>query len=354
MGSYRMVESASGAMDGPQVGLSRVRFYILLLFSLFTMEQCANWNTFGPIAASAKIVFCWSNVTVANLTSIGLYGFILCVVPSTYLLYRSLRWSVIVGSCMTMLGAVLRCIPLVYPSISLSNYTILCYISACCISTAGPIAMSAPLLITACWFPPRERNTATSVGQLFNVLGVGVSFILGLVIVTEASEASGTVCDTANATLTFADLEPKDTRDDIMTLNYVHAAVDIFLAVLIVLYFPSKPSLPPSVSSAEERLDFVGGFKILARSSDAWLVLATYAFPQCLVQLWQSMMVITLTELDLNFPSENHDGFDDTTDPCDGRICEYWVEILGVVMCFVSVFTSIGVASFLAIFRRRM
>ena len=214
--------------------------------------------------------------------------------------------------------------------------------------------MSAPLLITACWFPPRERNTATSVGQLFNVLGVGVSFILGLVIVTEASEASGTMCDTANATLTFADLEPKDTRDDIMTLNYVHAAVDIFLAVLIVLYFPSKPSLPPSVSSAEERLDFVGGFKILAKSSDAWLVLATYAFPQCLVQLWQSMMVITLTELDLNFPSENHDGFDDTTDPCDGRICEYWVEILGVVMCFVSVFTSIGVASFLAIFRRRM
>ena len=52
-----MVESASGAMVGPQVGLSRVRFYILLLFSLFTMEQCANWNTFGPIAASAKVQF---------------------------------------------------------------------------------------------------------------------------------------------------------------------------------------------------------------------------------------------------------------------------------------------------------
>ena len=50
-----MVESASCTMAGTQVGISRARFYILLLFSLFTMEQCANWNTFGPIAASAKV-----------------------------------------------------------------------------------------------------------------------------------------------------------------------------------------------------------------------------------------------------------------------------------------------------------
>ena len=32
------------------------RWYILLLFSLFTMWSCAIWNTFGPIAASAKEV----------------------------------------------------------------------------------------------------------------------------------------------------------------------------------------------------------------------------------------------------------------------------------------------------------
>ena len=214
--------------------------------------------------------------------------------------------------------------------------------------------MSAPLQITACWFPPKERNTATSVGQLFNVLGVGVSFILGLGIVTEASDTVGTVCEADNDTITFADLEPKETRDDIMNLNYIHAALDIVLFVLIVLYFPSKPKLPPSISSAEERLDFIGGFKTLAKSRNAWLVLVTYAFPQCLIQLWQSMMVINLTELDLNFPRGNLSYLSDEIDPCDGQICEHWVEVLGVVMCFVSVFTSIGVASFAAIFRKRM
>ena len=32
------------------------RWYILALFSFFTMWSCAVWNTFSPIAASAKEV----------------------------------------------------------------------------------------------------------------------------------------------------------------------------------------------------------------------------------------------------------------------------------------------------------
>ena len=32
------------------------RWYILALFSLFTMWSCSVWNTFSPIAASAKEV----------------------------------------------------------------------------------------------------------------------------------------------------------------------------------------------------------------------------------------------------------------------------------------------------------
>ena len=45
-----------------QVEVSRTRFYVLLLYCVFTMEQCANWNTYGPVAASAKVSF----VLVAN------------------------------------------------------------------------------------------------------------------------------------------------------------------------------------------------------------------------------------------------------------------------------------------------
>ena len=46
-------------MAEPEVGVSWTRFYILIIFSIFTMMQCANWNTFGPIASSAKVSI-WS------------------------------------------------------------------------------------------------------------------------------------------------------------------------------------------------------------------------------------------------------------------------------------------------------
>ena len=260
----------------------------------------------------------------------------------------------ILGCLMLMIGSLIRCIPLVWDKIPLHLYTILCFLSACSISAAGPIAMSAPLQLTAHWFPPNERNTATSVGQLFNALGNGLSFLLGLAMVTEPTELSGTKCDASGDTITFADLEPRETVRDIMSLNYTHAAVDIVLFILLVLYFPSKPEKPPSISSAEERLDFVGGFKILAKSLDTWLVLIAYAFPQCLIQLYQSMMVINLTDLDLDYATENNSYVEYETDTCEGRICEHWVNTLGVVMCFVSVFTSIAVASFLTLFKRKM
>ena len=42
--------------------------------------------------------------------------------------------------------------------------------------------MSAPIQISATWFPPQERTRATSISQMFNAVGVGVSFFLGTLI----------------------------------------------------------------------------------------------------------------------------------------------------------------------------
>ena len=51
----KMTEDAS-SVTGGQVRVYWQRWWILALFSLFTMEQCAIWNTFGPIAQSAEKV----------------------------------------------------------------------------------------------------------------------------------------------------------------------------------------------------------------------------------------------------------------------------------------------------------
>ena len=141
-------------------------------------------------------------------------------------------------------------------------------------------------------------------------------------------------------------------RDDLLRLTTVHAGLDTLLALLLLFHFPSRPAAPPSRSAAAPRFQFLAGFRVLAGSKDCWLVLAVYAFPQCLVQLWQSMMVVSLTGPKLGFG-------------------EGWVEKLGLSLSLVSgallalytdtinpdcaaVLGSILLASLLSRFRRRL
>ena len=44
---------------------------------------------------------------------------------------------------------------------------------------AGAVVMAAPPALSAVWFPPEQRTTATAINQFFNTLGMGVSYFLG-------------------------------------------------------------------------------------------------------------------------------------------------------------------------------
>ena len=48
---------------------------------------------------------------------------------------------------------------------------------------AGPVAMSAPPLISAVWFPPGQRTTATAVTALSAYYGLSFSFVIGPILV---------------------------------------------------------------------------------------------------------------------------------------------------------------------------
>ena len=44
---------------------------------------------------------------------------------------------------------------------------------------AGPIAMGGPPALSAEWFVPEQRTTATAIASVANTMGNAVSFILG-------------------------------------------------------------------------------------------------------------------------------------------------------------------------------
>merc|ERR1712154_150644 len=89
-----------------------------------------------------------------------------------------------------LVASLLRCLPLWIPS--MNSFTVFCHIAAFLNAMGGPIAMSAPIQISSAWFPPNERTRATGISQMFNALGVGISYLMGTLIVNEvSSDAKG-------------------------------------------------------------------------------------------------------------------------------------------------------------------
>ena len=50
--------------------------------------------------------------------------------------------------------------------------------------------MAAPPALSAVWFPPHQRTTATSISQVFTQLGTGLSFAIGPHMVPEQNMTS--------------------------------------------------------------------------------------------------------------------------------------------------------------------
>lgn len=57
---------------------------------------------------------------------------------------------------------------------------------------AGPIVMSAPSVISAVWFPPGQRTTATAVTALSSYYGLAFSFVFGPALVSDYETFNGT------------------------------------------------------------------------------------------------------------------------------------------------------------------
>lgn len=61
----------------------------------------------------------------------------------------------------------------------------MCHLCAILNGIAGIIVFSAPSAVSAAWFPPEERTTATGVAIVFNNLGNAVSFLAAPAIVPD-------------------------------------------------------------------------------------------------------------------------------------------------------------------------
>ena len=89
----------------------RRRWYILFVFSFFTVIQGEVGNTWTPIADSAQFIYGWSDYTIALICNLVLIAYVVAIPFSTWLLdTKGLRISCLVAAFMMSLGTGIRCI----------------------------------------------------------------------------------------------------------------------------------------------------------------------------------------------------------------------------------------------------
>lgn len=84
---------------------------MLLLFALVAFTQYCAWNTYGPIATTAKAVFNWSNTEIAILASMDPITYLITMMFFSWMMdVKGLRTSILVSTAFMFVGTGLRCV----------------------------------------------------------------------------------------------------------------------------------------------------------------------------------------------------------------------------------------------------
>ena len=207
-----------------------------------------------------------------------------------------------------VIGAVCQAIPLD----NLQIQTWLTHAGVAFNSIGGPIAMASGPIISAAWFPPHQRTTSTALASLAPYIGSGLSFIIGPLLVPDVGNQSSSI----GKSIDYIKLRNNMTHEQIMYLKgkimqlmYIELGAAALTLLLVAVYFPSKPKLPPSLTAAVNRLDFKDGFRRLMNNKQFWLLLFINGATIGVYVGWVSILDLNLSQFGIGEKSAGWLGF---------------------------------------------
>ena len=273
------------------------------MFALSSFVQNIVWNTWGPIAQSAKEVFGWSDGQIGMLPNFANIAYIVTAFPASYFMdEKGLRISVLVGNGLVLAGAGVRCFT------SVPEYaTWLMNLGAIFNGIAGTVFFAGPALLASIWFPPGQRTTATAISSFVGNVGFAATFILGPQLVSSPLYNTTVQHNAALAIFDGVTTQPSNTshnitvllnfeqlKNDIMRLMYYECGIAGVLFIATVIYFPSKPPTAPSYTASLNRIEYTKALSKIIRNGPLWLVAMANAIPAGIYGVWGSELDIIL------------------------------------------------------------
>ncbi|XP_065845515.1 solute carrier family 49 member 4 homolog [Oscarella lobularis] len=262
------------------------RFYVLLLAATVPLLNGWIFVTWSPIQSPAKLVFGWTDQTIELMVNWSPIAYVLTIPFFTWLLdTKGLRPAFVLSALFLALGSGIRCI-----SMQPTAATWLNHVGMIFNGLASPVALAAPTIVSATWFPPEQRTVATAVTALAQVYGVAIPFAVGPALVPYDNLTA-----TANKTATIARL-----KTDIFRMELIEFGCCALALVLICIYFPSKPPVPPSKTAGLERVGFFSGIRKLLREWHFWLIAVGAGISLGTSCGWSGVLDVNLKEFDIS------------------------------------------------------
>ncbi|XP_042083599.1 solute carrier family 49 member 4 [Haplochromis burtoni] len=296
------VETNTNPVNGRVYGR---RWLVLTLFSLLALMQGMVWNFWGPIQNSAAHAYGFTKSDIAILVLWGPAGFLPWLLFMWLMDKKGLRASLLLSTLFMVLGAALRSIPLTGQP--LRRWLI--HGGQLLNGLAGPTMMSAGPYLSTTWFAPDQRATATAVASLFSYLGGAASFIVGPLIVPAPN-------DTQALTTISAAVSDIFIRDRIQLVMYAELAAIAVLFGAVLLYFPARPPMPPSVAAASQRLSYRSSICRLLSNLRFLMIALAYAVPTGVIAGWSGVLDMVLTPAKVSQVDAGWIGFWSTVGGC--------------------------------------
>ena len=213
-----------------------------------------------------------------------------------------LRVSVVLAALFETVGSGLRII-----NAGAASMTWFIHLGQFITGLGGPVAMAAAPLVSSAWFPPDQRTTATAISSLACYSGTALSFVIGPLLVPDVPRPNGTDYAAIRSNMTQGHINCLKSK--IMNLMYFEFGFTAFIFLLVLLYFPAKPRLPPSVTAAIGRLEFMSGAKILLKKPQFWLLVSIYGISTGVYGGWCSILDLNLAQFGIDQKTAGWLGF---------------------------------------------
>ncbi|XP_053353168.1 solute carrier family 49 member 4 isoform X1 [Clarias gariepinus] len=299
--------SQAEARVQPETNSGRVygrRWLVLTLFSMLAFLQGMVWNTWGPIQNSAKQAFGFSSTDIAILVIWGPVGFLPWLLFMWLMDKKGLRASLLLTVFFMVLGSALRSVPLT--NLQLRRWLI--HGGQLLNGLAGPTLMSAGPLLSTTWFAPDQRATATAVASLVGYLGAACSFLIGPLAVPAPNDTQ-----IVNSNIHW---DTEHVRNRIEFVLYTELGMIAVLFAVVLLYFPSRPPIPPSVAAASQRLSYRSSICRLLSNMRFLMIALAYSVPTGVLAGWSGVLDMILTPVRISQVDAGWIGFWSTVGGC--------------------------------------